>query len=298
MRVLVAGGTGYLGRHVGEELRRRGHWVRALVRRSEQRDLVLPFADEIVIGEVTKPDSLRGVAADTNVVFSSVGITRQREGLTYEDVDYRGNLNLLAEATRARSERFVYVSIFRGRELRQVDLIDAKERFVEELRGSPISSTVIRPTGFFSDMADILRMAQRGIVVLLGDGAARINPVSGRDVAVACSEAMTTGVDGVDVGGPETFTYDEIAQLTFRSLGKHARIWHVPSGAMRALLRLMRPITPVGLYGPLQFICTTNSTDLVAPARGSDRLETFFQSMVRDAGTRIPNLRPTRKSRA
>ena len=36
-RVLAAGATGYLGRHVVQELKARGHWARALVRRPNRR---------------------------------------------------------------------------------------------------------------------------------------------------------------------------------------------------------------------------------------------------------------------
>ena len=74
-RVLVAGATGYLGAFVAREFTKRGHFVRALTRSPEKLDSVRGELDEIVIGEVTQPDTLTGVCDGIEVVFSSVGIT-------------------------------------------------------------------------------------------------------------------------------------------------------------------------------------------------------------------------------
>ncbi|MBK3519509.1 Rossmann-fold NAD(P)-binding domain-containing protein [Carboxylicivirga marina] len=50
------------------------------------------------IGEVTKPASIKGVANGVNYVFSIIGITRPKDGMTYMDVDNKANLNLLNDA--------------------------------------------------------------------------------------------------------------------------------------------------------------------------------------------------------
>jgi uncharacterized protein YbjT (DUF2867 family) len=133
-RALVAGATGYLGGYIVDELKRRGMWVRALVRRPEQRKLLEHRVDDIVIGQVTDAETLRGVAKNIDSCFSTVGITTQRDGLTYEDVDFKGNLNLLREATASGVGTFVYVSVLHGRSMRGTKLVEAKERFVDASR--------------------------------------------------------------------------------------------------------------------------------------------------------------------
>ena len=87
-KVLVAGATGYLGQFVVKALRAKGYWVRALGRSAEKLAPVEEYADDLVVGEVTDPESLYGACDGIDVVFSSVGITRQKDGLTYTDVDY------------------------------------------------------------------------------------------------------------------------------------------------------------------------------------------------------------------
>jgi len=101
-RVLVAGATGYLGRFVTREFKSRGYWVRALARTPGKLAQAGPFlepaimndVDEVFTGEVTKPKTLEGLCEGIDVVFSSIGITRQKDRLSYKDVDYQGSLVL------------------------------------------------------------------------------------------------------------------------------------------------------------------------------------------------------------
>lgn len=85
-----------------------------------------------------------------DAVITTVGITRQKDGLTYMDVDYGANVNLLREAERAGVSRFIYVSVLNGNNMRHLKICNAKERFVDQLSLSDIDSCVIRPNGFFS----------------------------------------------------------------------------------------------------------------------------------------------------
>jgi len=286
-RVLVAGATGYLGRHLVERLKRDGYWVRALVRRPEQAEKV-QAADEVFIGEVTRPDTLVDIAQGIDIVFSTIGITRQRDGKTYDDVDFRGNLAVLHEAERSGVERFVYVSVLHGRQLRSTVLLAAaKERFVDALTVSPIRSVVVRPTGYFSDMMAFLDMARRGTASLIGDGRRRMNPISGSDLAAACIDAAHAVAAEVEVGGPETFTHEQIVATAFAALGTAPRIRHIPLRLVRAAGWLLAHVTPQRVYGPLQFFLAVMTTDMVAPATGTDRLIDRFGE-VTDGDTDKP----------
>lgn len=277
-RVLVAGATGYLGRHLVSALKKHGCWVRVLVRRPEQAS-DLPEADDVFVGQITDAATLHGAADDVDTVFSSIGITRQRDGVGYEQVDYGGNLALLREAERASVARFVYISVLHGRELRDhVRLAAAKERFVDELRASAVVGTVIRPTGYFSDMREFLTMAEKGRVYLIGDGNRSMNPISGADLAEFCvTTATTRSAPDIEIGGPDILTHNQIAEAAFAATGRPARITHVPRGLAAAARRLVESITPERTFGPLQFFLSVMTTDMVAPATGHDHLAAFFR---------------------
>src|SRR5690625_223732 len=118
-RVLVAGATGYLGRYIVKALKKQGFYIKALVRNSDKLnqpgDFLVPSRnediDEVVIGDITKPATLKYICTNIDYVFSSVGITRENNGLTFEEVDYQGNVNLLREAEQSHVSKFMYIHV-------------------------------------------------------------------------------------------------------------------------------------------------------------------------------------------
>jgi uncharacterized protein YbjT (DUF2867 family) len=82
-RVLVAGATGYLGGFVAREFKARGYFVRVLARSTKKVNHLRDATDEIVEAEITRPETLEHICDGVDVVFSSIGITRQKDGLTF-----------------------------------------------------------------------------------------------------------------------------------------------------------------------------------------------------------------------
>ncbi len=276
-RVLVAGATGYLGRHVVRELKDRGLFVRALARSRGKLGGLADLVDDVVEAEVTRPETLVEVCKDIDVVFSSVGITRQKDGLSFRDVDFLGNLKLLRAALDARVRKFVYVSVFNGSELRHLDIVDAHEAFVDVLEASGIESEVIRPTGYFSDMGEILEMARRGRVWLVGTGENRCNPIDGADLAVVCADAIEGYAGELDVGGPETLTWRDAAELAFAALDRPQRISRIPAGIMWWAVRMTR-IFSRHQAELLAFFTTMATRDVVAPAVGTRTIGAHYSA--------------------
>ena len=274
-RVLVAGATGYLGGFVVQEFKARGYFVRAMARSPEKLDHLQSSVDEVVKAEITKADTLEDVCGGIDVVFSSIGITKQKDRLTFRDVDYLGNVNLLRAARRSGVKKFVYVSVFNGPNLLHLDIVKAHEDFVNELRASGIDYAVLRPTGYFSDMGEFLEMAKKGRVYLIGRGSNKMNPIHGADLAVTCVDAAEGEQKEVDVGGPEVLTYREIAELAFQSLAKPVRITSVPVWAMKLLITATR-IFNKQQAGPLAFFTTAMTSDVVAPITGGRSLAAHF----------------------
>jgi len=283
-KVLVAGATGYLGRFVVKALKAKGYWVRALGRSAARLAPVKDYADELFVGEVTDPDSLVGLCDGIDIVFSSVGITRQKDGLTYRDVDYQANRNLLTMAEAAGVSRFMYVHVLNAKKLGHVAMVQAKQAFVNDLKQSTLNHTVICPTGFFSDMGEILAMARSGRVYLFGDGSSRINPIHGADLAEVCADALVSPITQIDVGGPEVFTYREIAGLAFDVLQQREKITCIPQYLVCATVGALRWLTPAKVHGPLQFMASVMTMDVVGQPRGQRRLADHFRDCCRTIG--------------
>ncbi|MCP4726322.1 MAG: SDR family oxidoreductase [bacterium] len=279
-RILVTGATGYLGRHLITELKKQGYWIRALARNEKKLDDLSEYIDEVFEAEVTKPETLTGICDGIDYVISSIGITRQKDGLTYMDVDYRGNRNLLDIALNADVSKFMYISGLNAHQMRDLKIIRAKEKFADELKASAVKSVIIRPNGFFSDMLDFLNMAKKGKVNLFGDGEFRINPIHGGDLSRFCIESLNSQETEIEVGGPEILTHNQIAEIAFDVLDKKPKISYMPLWMKNIILSFMRLFTSSRTYGPIEFFMTALSRDMVAPAVGNEKIRDYFTQNI------------------
>ncbi|MFO0553708.1 MAG: NAD(P)-dependent oxidoreductase [Polyangiaceae bacterium] len=117
MRVLVTGGTGFLGSHVVERLVADGHDVTCLVRKTSDTKFLRSLADrtgkvELRLGAVDAPETLPDAVHDADAVVHCAGLIKARSLGDFERVHKDGTV---AVATAARDhaknlKRFVHVS--------------------------------------------------------------------------------------------------------------------------------------------------------------------------------------------
>ena len=275
--VLLAGATGYLGKHLLMVLIEKQNQVVAIVRKLNQIDNPNENYLEIKQAEVTKPETLRDIFKGIDTVISTVGITRQKDGLTYMDVDYQANMNLLEEAKKSGVSHFVYVSAINGNKHRNLKIFEAKEKFVDALKTSGLNYTIIRPNGFFSDMKDFLQMAKSGRVYLFGSGNQRFNPIHGEDLAKAIVDNLEDYNNELTVGGPDILSLNDISKHALTSLNKPIKITHLPDCLRRFTIWTLRTFTSVKTYGPIEFFLTLMAEDNIAPTYGDYHLKDYFR---------------------
>jgi len=286
-KVLVAGATGYLGRFVVQEFSRRGYWVRALVRNPKKVEQIGPFLEPAVIdqinevftGQVTRPETLHRLCDDIDIVFSSIGITHQKGKLTFRDVDYQGNKNILNIALAKSVRKFIYVSVFNAHMFEYLEIVKAHEDFVRDLQDCGLDYAVIRPTGYFSDMSEFLKMAKSGRVYLIGNGENRINPIHGADLAKVCVNAIAGREHDIPVGGPVTYSLNEIAELAFVTFGKKPKITRIPPWLARLTIRVIRPFNRQ-MSDLADFFITAGQGEGIAPATGGHILKSYYEDLA------------------
>ena len=280
-KVLLAGISGYLGGYIFSELREQDFFVRAIARDPEKLKQKGIVAGETIKAELTRPDSLMDCCKDVDIVISTVGITRQKDGLTYMDVDYQANLNLLRQAELSGVKKFIYISVLNGEHLTHLKMCSAKEMFVEELKKSELDYCIIRPNGFFSDMEEFYNMAKKGRIYLFGNGELKANPIHGEDLAVVCVDAIENRDEVIEIGGPETLTQNEIATTAFEILGTPPKITYIPEWVRVVTLKMVRVFTDSKVYGPIEFFMTVMAINMIAPAYGKHTLKEYFSSLNR-----------------
>ena len=279
--ILLAGATGYLGSFILKELELHEYKNKIIIRNKKKLPKHNPDKTEVIEAEVTKPETLHNICEGIDIIISTVGITNQKDGLTYMDVDYKANLNLLNEAKKSRVKKFIYVSVLNGEKLKKLKICEAKERFVQELISSGLDYCIIRPNGFFSDMIEFYNMAKKGRIYLFGNGELKANPVHGEDLAKLCVRCITTDDKELKAGGPETLTQNEISETAFKALNKNPKITYIPNWLRIIVLKLITALTSSKIYGPIEFFMTVMAMDMVAPEYGNHTLREYFESLNR-----------------
>lgn len=280
-RILVAGGSGQLGRLVVDALLSSGDAVRTLSRRPEAARALKERGVDVRLADATDAGALAGVCDGIDVVCSCLGASvsaSSKEKRGFSEIDVPANRNLIAEARRAGVGRFVYVAAFSGPAWADTAYARAHETVVEELARSGISYGVVRPTGLFSVFGEMMDTARRGPLPLIGSGETRTNPIHDADVAELCLEAIRSGDPAlnIDCGGPEALSRRQIMQACFDALGKKPSLMRVPVPIMRF------GAGAVGLFNRrmgelLAFAIAVSTNDCMAPERGRRKLSDYLR---------------------
>jgi uncharacterized protein YbjT (DUF2867 family) len=268
MDILMLGARGGLGRLVHAELTARGHLVRT-ASRAEARDA------EALARAATAGNAPAG--AIVNCAGASVALGLGHGWRGYRAVDTPIGL-AAAGAARRTGARLVYVSVFHPPALARGAYIDAHERVVAAMRD--LDGVVVRPTGFFSAYAALLPLARRGILVDIGDGRARTNPIDERDLAAIVAESVTgSGGREVPAGGPEVMTRGQIFEAVAERAGRRVRILRMPAWLADASGALMRVFHPrMGQFA--RFAAGVARHDAIAPALGTRTLAGYLDALA------------------
>jgi uncharacterized protein YbjT (DUF2867 family) len=232
-KILVVGATGRVGGAAVENLLEEGFEVRALVRRPEKGEHLRAMGTELAVGDATASDTLGAAVRGCSSVFSSLAAGPGR-GIS-EDVEYRGNMNLLSAARSAGVGHFVYSSVHLADHplAQKVGAFREKARFEEELLAAEdVSSTILRPAIF---METLDMMIQGPVAFVPGRQRRPVSLIAARDIARAAVRALQRDILGrYELAGPETVTFDDAFHRLGKIRGEKIRTLHVPLVTLRA----------------------------------------------------------------
>ncbi len=216
---LVTGATGGLGRRVVRLLRDREQPVRAFTRLTSNYSELEQRGAQICIGDLRREKDIRRACHGVRYVISAHGSSDSGE--TAQETDYRANVELIDSAKEAGVLHFVFISVLgadRGYE--ESPVFKAKREVEKYLQGSGLNYTILRPSGFASNLLPAARrFRQTGIYLLIGDSKTRTSIVSTDDLAQITVDSPTReGARNqiLPVGGPEVLRRDDIPKIFSR----------------------------------------------------------------------------------
>ncbi len=281
MKIVLAGAFGNLGFEILKILCAGGHEVVAAdLKEKENNGLEGSYSFKAI--DATNRDTLKGLCDGADIVITTMGLTGASTRFTAYDIDYQGNLNLLEEAKAAGVKKFNYISVIACREpgAEKVPMLHAKAMFEDELLKSGLDYVIYRPTGYFYDICKVFKpYIDKGEMQLLkGCHGVKANVVDCPDFAAYIAAHMNDTNKTYEVGGKETYTYEEMAKLCFHAAGKPVIIKDSPIWMFGILANLPK-IKKSGRHDIILFSKWTLSHDLVGKDIAGDH---SFAEYIKD----------------
>ena len=265
MKIVLTGAFGNLGAEILKALVKAGHEV---VAADLKESTVASCEGKYTFLQIdaTNPETMKGMCDGADMVISTVGLTGASTKVTAYDIDLNGNLNILKEAKAAGVKKFNYISVISCDEpgADKVPMLHAKYLFEEELKKSGLEYIIHRPTGYFYDIAKVFKpYVDKGEMQLLkGFGGVKANVIDCPDFAQFIIDTMNETNVTYNVGGKETYTYEEMAKLCFDAAKKPLKIKWQPKWMFDILANLPM-IKKAGKHDIILFSKWTLSHDLV-----------------------------------
>jgi len=142
--VFVAGGTGYVGRPLIEQLLAGGHQVRALVRKGSEGKL--PTGCDVILGSALESDSYAAGIAPSDTFVQLVGVSHPNpsKAVQFRNVDLVAGQGAVSAATRAGVAHFVYVSVAQPAPVMKAYL-QVRAECEQLIHKSGMTATILRP---------------------------------------------------------------------------------------------------------------------------------------------------------
>jgi uncharacterized protein YbjT (DUF2867 family) len=287
--ILVAGGTGTLGRSLVPLLQARGEAVRVLSRSGAAAGLAPQAGVEHVIGDVRDRAAVDRAMTGARAVVSAVqGFGGPNAG-GVRAIDGQGNANLIAAAEAAGVDHFVLLSIGQASADHPSELFRMKAEAERRLRSTTMAWTIVRPTAYQETWLELVGrpLVETGRTRIFGRGRNPINFVSAADVAGVVDLALADpGLRGatLEVAGPEDLSFEAFVAVVREVTGAEGSVSHVPLPMLRLLSVALRPIRPI-LAAQIETALVMDTRDMTAdPADRAGRFPsvplTPLQSVV------------------
>ena len=253
-RILVLGGTGFVGRSVCEKLVERSGGadgrIRVATRRAGRaRHLQLLPTVEVAEADVYDDRTLARLLRDTDVVINLVAVLHG-SATEFDRVHVKLPERLAAACKAAGVRRVVHVSAL-GASVDGPSLYQrSKARGEAALRSAGLDLTVLRPSVIFGERDSFLNLfaSLQSVfpVMPLAGADARFQPVWVDDVATAIARCIddpsTIGLT-IECCGPRVYTLRELVEAAGRWSGSPRPVVRLPL-ALGKLQALMLEILP------------------------------------------------------
>lgn len=242
-RVLVLGGSGFVGRHVAAKLSAAGHDIVVITRRRERaRHLLLLPTVQVVEGDPFDSAVLARYAAGATASINLVGVLHERGRQTFERAHVELPGLLVGACKGAGIRRILHLSALGAAADAPSRYLRSKAEGEAAIAASGLAWTLFRPSVIFGPEDTFLnlfaKLSRLLPVIALAGASARFQPVYVGDVAACIVAALSddeTSGQRYELCGPHVYTLEQLVRYAGEVTGAPRPI--VPLGPMLSSLQ-------------------------------------------------------------
>ncbi len=249
-KIFITGGTGFVGRQIIKGLFQKGYHLTCLIREGSESKLPIPKNIEIVYGDISKAENLKGNLEGLDAIIHLVGIIREfpKRGITFHKIHFQGSKNIIDIAVKEGVKRFILMSALGAEPNADTSYHKTKAQAEEYLKSSGLSFTIIKPSiiygtedQFVNTFAQIIK--RMPFIPIIGDGTYQLQPISVKNVSEAFVKSLelpSAENESFEAGGPDKLEFNTIVDIISNVLGKKARKIHIPASIFKAIVMIMQ----------------------------------------------------------
>ncbi len=253
MKILITGGTGFIGSHLAERLHARGHALRCLVRLTSDLRWLRQLPIEYIYGDLFDERALTSAVQGVDYVYHLAGVTKARTPEEYFRGNHHATANILAAVRKSRPgiRRFIHVSSqaavgpspgggpvdertpFHPITTYGRSKMEAEKECLNAMADAPI--TIVRPPAVYGprdkDIFEFFKTMHRGLQPMIGFNEKLVSLIHVSDlvdgIILAGEHAKAVG-QTYFISSERFYNWKEVGEITARVMGRSVIRLRIP----------------------------------------------------------------------
>jgi uncharacterized protein YbjT (DUF2867 family) len=278
-KVILFGATGQLGKEIAKELVKQGYELTVVVRNEQKAKTLSHITSKYIVADVCNKSTIENILDKQDIVVSALGKSvspNDKSKLTFKQVDYDANKNILDQSIKAGIKKFVYISAFHSEKYLHLEYFKVHHDFSELLMKSGIDYSIVKPPAIFSAFIDLIEMAKKGQLVNIGQGDKKTNPIFEGDLAKITVDTINMQNSISEAGGKTIYTRKQLNEIIQNEINPRKKLRTIPIGLFKVSLPLIKLFSK-NTFDKYAFFIAVMQHDTIAPQIGTMTFEEYVK---------------------